>query len=87
MSPTVTMEILLAQVTEARSEIDSLKSRVDFLSEWQSGHAERIADLETEVESVEETPSGEIVVETVPAAVVETAPAETEPKKRKRSFI
>jgi len=83
----LTMEILLAQVTEARSEIDSLKSRVDFLSEWQSGHAERIADLETEVESVEETPSGEIVVETVPAAVVETAPAETEPKKRKRSFI
>ena len=81
----LTMEIIHAQLTEARSEIASLKSEVSFLREWQSAQSQRIGELE-EVEEVEGVEGAEVVAEVVPAAVVET-PVETEPKKRKRSFV
>lgn len=84
----LSMEMLFAQLTEARQEIDSLRSQVDFLSEWQSMQGQRIAELETDEEIEDDSEVDEIVAEVIPAAVIETPPESSEaPRERKRKFV
>jgi hypothetical protein len=81
----LSLEMLITQIGELRTAVDSLSETVSSVHSRIDHLFERIGALEiVEVDEPEET--GEILTETIPAAAVEVV-AETQPVARKRRFV